>query len=148
VHRRAVDELGAEDPAVPPGPLHRPGQPCGVCHGGAGPAEDAFVLSGTVFATPDGGEVLPGATVRYIDWVGRQQSVVTNCAGNFFVRGPAPTWPVWVRVEYGGTVAEMQSAIFRDGSCNTCHRLTPTPRHAPRVFLSEQPFPIADAGCP
>lgn len=149
VHDRAVEELGAEDPRVPPGPLHRPGQPCGVCHGGAGPAKGTFILSGTIFATSGSGEVLPAATVRFIDWVGAQGSTVTNCAGNFFVRtdGPAPKWPLWLRVEQNGIVADMQSAIFREGSCNTCHGGA-SPRTAAPVYLSEQPFARTDAGCP
>lgn len=150
VHERAVQELGPENPNIDPGPLHRPGQPCGVCHGGAGPAKGTFILSGTVFATPAGEEVLPGATVRFIDWVGAQGSTVTNCAGNFFVRAdaPAPKWPLWLRVEQNGIASEMQSAVFRDGSCNTCHKIAPTPNSTGRVYLSEQPFARTDAGCP
>ena len=37
-HELQVQALGGEAPGVPKGPLHRPGQPCLVCHGEAGPA--------------------------------------------------------------------------------------------------------------
>lgn len=150
LHERDVEALGPEDPAIEPGPLHRRGQPCSVCHGGDGPAKSTFVLSGTVFAVADAGDVLPGATVRYIDWVGAQGAVVTNCAGNFFLRTEqaAPRWPIWLRLEHGDKVADMQSAVFREGSCNACHTATATPKTMGRVYLSEQPFAVLDAGCP
>jgi hypothetical protein len=48
VHDDAVTALGGEDPNVPIGALHRPGQPCLVCHGGSGPAALAFSVGGTV----------------------------------------------------------------------------------------------------
>ena len=35
-HELQVQALGAEVPGVPMGPLHRPGQPCLVCHGDQG----------------------------------------------------------------------------------------------------------------
>src|SRR6185437_13022232 len=44
-----VASLGPEDPNVPPGPLHRPGQPCMACHDGTGPASLAFATAGTIF---------------------------------------------------------------------------------------------------
>ena len=49
-HDEEVAALGAEDPAVPPGPDHRPGQPCLTCHGGIGPAKQQFSIGGTVYA--------------------------------------------------------------------------------------------------
>src|SRR5450432_160855 len=38
VHDTAVSALGPEAPGVPKGPLHRPGQPCVLCHGPQGSA--------------------------------------------------------------------------------------------------------------
>ena len=35
VQSEAVADLGGEAPGVAPGPLHRPGQPCLVCHDGS-----------------------------------------------------------------------------------------------------------------
>lgn len=150
LHDRDVEALGPEDPSVEPGPLHRRGQPCSVCHGGDGPAKSTFVLSGTVYAIAGADDALPGATVRYIDWVGAQGSIVTNCAGNFFLRADeaAPRWPIWLRLQQGEMVADMQSAVFREGSCNACHTAVASPRTTGRVYLSEQPFAALDAGCP
>lgn len=150
-HERAVEELGPEDPSVKPSELHRPGQPCSVCHGGIGPAKSTFLLAGTIYATPDGGQALPGANVRFIDWVGAQGSSTTNCAGNFFVRADQADkfkWPMWMRVEQNGTVADMRSAVFREGSCNTCHKATATARNTLPVYLSEQPVRLLAEGCP
>ena len=45
----AVAALGDEVPNIPPGPYHRAGQPCSVCHGGQGPASTVFSMAGTVF---------------------------------------------------------------------------------------------------
>src|SRR4051794_4421968 len=44
-----IAALGPEDPGVPPGPLHRPGQPCVVCHSRQGPASP-FLVAGTVYS--------------------------------------------------------------------------------------------------
>ena len=54
VHDNEVAALGPEDPSVPPGPDHRPGQPCLVCHGGSGPASAQFAVGGTVYAAQIG----------------------------------------------------------------------------------------------
>ena len=50
VHDEQVAALGPEPAGESPGPLHRPGQPCLVCHGGLGPAHQSFSVAGTVFA--------------------------------------------------------------------------------------------------
>lgn len=149
VRERAIAELGEESASVPPGPLHRPGQACGLCHGAAGPAKSVFVLSGTVYATPTGSKPVAGVKVRVIDWVGAQWSTVTNCAGNFFVRNDefTPKWPVWFRIEQEQRSAEMQSASFREGSCNACHAAEATPRTTHHVYLSDEDFVPPDVGC-
>ena len=49
VHDQEVAALGGEAPGVSPGPTHRPGQPCNVCHGGVGPANLRFSVAGTVY---------------------------------------------------------------------------------------------------
>ena len=52
VRDRAIERLGAEDPAVAIGPEHRPGQPCVLCHSEGGPASGKpFAIAGTVFET-------------------------------------------------------------------------------------------------
>ncbi len=40
VHDEEVAALGPEPGGGAPGPEHRPGQPCLVCHGGSGPASE------------------------------------------------------------------------------------------------------------
>ena len=61
-HEEQVAALGGEAGGVSPGPLHRPGQPCLVCHGEAGPSSHTFVIAGTVYATQ--GQSAPAADVQ------------------------------------------------------------------------------------
>ena len=52
VRDQQIERLGGEDPRVPPGPEHRPGQPCVLCHSDGGPASDLkFAIAGTIFET-------------------------------------------------------------------------------------------------
>jgi hypothetical protein len=125
VHDNGVTALGPEDPAVPAGPTHRPGQPCLVCHGGSGPASTQFSVGGTVYNDP-GKVPASGATVTLIDATPDAGSVsaTTNSAGNFWVPQSqwAPTFPVHVLgVGYGSDTYTMTTHIGRDGSCARCH---------------------------
>src|SRR5262245_59193898 len=83
LQERAVEALGPEPFDVPEGPLHRPGQPCVLCHDG----EDAraFSVAGTVYLTPDSDTPAAGASVGLVDAKGAGFVAITNCAGNFFV---------------------------------------------------------------
>ena len=46
-----IEALGPE--TGNPGPTHRPGQPCVLCHSQLGPASDSvFLLAGTVYDSP------------------------------------------------------------------------------------------------
>lgn len=150
IHVQDVDALGGEAPGVPPGPLHRPGQPCGACHGPDGPATTQFTLAGTVYQSPGRPDPLTNATVRFIDWTGAQFATTTNCAGNFFVSGKDfnPTWPVWTKVQALGQTAEMISAAFRETSCNNCHADPADPAAVGHVYLSSTAIPIPEGGCP
>jgi hypothetical protein len=142
LRENAVEALGGEQPGVAPGPLHRPGQPCAVCHSEEGDAP-AFVLAGTVFRTPTSGP-LAGATVRFIDATGAQYATRSNCVGNFFVRKAEfdPKRPLWVKIEHEGKSIEMRSAIFREASCAACHEDPPRPDKVGRVYGAE------DSGAP
>ena len=51
VHGDAISALGPEAPDVRQGPLHRPGQPCLLCHDGALGDPQRFTIAGTVFET-------------------------------------------------------------------------------------------------
>jgi len=129
VHDAEVAALGPEDPSVPPGPDHRPGQPCLVCH-------SEFSVAGTVYED-DLQTPFNGATVNLTDAVGNQTSATTNEVGNFWVleKDWKPVFPIGTYTDdagntiYGVTVvgndanntAQMQTHIGRDGSCATCH---------------------------
>jgi hypothetical protein len=122
--------LGPEDPNVPQGELHRPGQPCFVCHGD-------FAAAGTVYqddlTTP-----FEGATVTLIDAMGSQANATTNAAGNFVIRKEdwTPVFPIGTYTNDAGTAvfgvtvlgsdpnnpAEMITQIGRNGGCNECHQ--------------------------
>jgi hypothetical protein len=127
VHRDAVAALGGESSSVPTGPLHRPGQPCTVCHGPEGPASTHFVIAGTVFAGPDHAVGVEGAEILFVDSLGSSPppgSVLTNCAGNFFFSADLwnPAFPIRVAVASGASAQQMIGHIGRQGSCAFCHK--------------------------
>jgi hypothetical protein len=141
VRERAVDELGPETPGVPEGPLHRPGQPCLLCHSDAG-GESPFSLAGTVYLDAATATPIDGVEVHIVDSSGNKFSTVTNCAGNF-IAWPAdysPDFPCWVSLRSGNVYREMSSAIYRDGSCAGCHRDPRGPSSAGHVFLIDDPM--------
>lgn len=143
VHARQVQALGPEAPGVVPGPNHRAGQPCLVCHGPEGPASTQFLIAGTVFygpsSTPTAVPVgVENANVTIEDDTTATFTFTTNCVGNFYVRAqdwPAPggpQFPLLVTIsgtnKAGQTVTDsMQGRIGRDGSCGSCHRLDDLP---------------------
>jgi hypothetical protein len=139
----AAKELGPESPGVAEGPLHRPGQPCLVCHDGA--RARAYSLAGTVYITPDSDHPAAGASVHLVDAGGRRLFAVANCAGNFFVEPEefAPRYPLWVSLSVGSLEVAMDSPINGEGSCARCHGMAPGPASAGRVYV----FPI-DPGAP
>jgi hypothetical protein len=131
-HDDAVAALGPEAPGVPPGPTHRPGQPCLTCHGGSGPAGAQFSIGGTAYQTqrlplPDGGippsAPLVGATVQLTDSVNSTQTVTTNSVGNFFIPLAqwAPTPPIGgleTAVD-GGPPNQSHEIQVCQGDCNS-----------------------------
>jgi hypothetical protein len=124
-HEEDVKALGPEDPAVPPGPLHRPGQPCVTCHGGSGPASQQFSIGGTVYLLKGQTMPAPNATVSIEDITGAIQTAQTNAAGNFYitVQQWQPTYPLVPTVTLGSMIPQQMSThIGRDGSCADCHQ--------------------------
>src|SRR5205823_5311730 len=85
VHDERVAALGPEDRNVPPGPLHRPGQPCLLCHSREGEAS-AFLIAGTVYLKKGSPVPYGNATVLITDAASTTYRATTNCAGNFLVR--------------------------------------------------------------
>jgi len=151
----AIARLGGEQPGVPEGPLHRPGQPCVLCHDGSGPGDSDFAFAGTVYQTDGPPIPLSGAIVRLIDSRGVKYETATNCAGNFSVQKTdyEPVFPVWAKVIYGvagGVPVEqvMGSPIYRERSCATCH-FDPKGRESTgHVFLAPAGVPFPEDGCP
>ena len=140
------DALGPEDPSVPRGELHRPGQPCLVCH-------DDFSVAGTVYqedlVTP-----FEGATVTLIDSQGTSppDAPTTNAAGNFFVKKSdwKPVFPIGTynddagNAVFGVTVvgtdpnnaAQMITQIGREGGCNACHQPAATASSPGPIYIT------------
>jgi len=148
VHDQQVAALGGEAPGVPRGPLHRPGQPCLVCHGGQGPASAQFSLGGTVFLYPDQTDKpAVNATVEVEDALGNFWHGTTNSAGNFYVLQSSwsPTYPLSVPLvadQNGMPPSVMGSLDNRSGSCAECHQMTEGPTSAGPVYL----YASADGG--
>jgi hypothetical protein len=141
VHDAQVRALGPESDSVEPGPYHRPGQPCVVCHGGEGPAEATFVLAGTVFSGPNTAVGVGGVEVIMVDSLGTSPpsgSVVTNCVGNFYVSRETwdPAFPIRAAVVSGAAGAEMVSHIGRAASCAQCHTSPPGQQSPGYVYIN------------
>ncbi len=138
VHRAAVNNLGSEqgNDYPPESEFHRPGEPCALCHSKEGPADNTFVLGGTVFWGPDDyRRRVDQAYVRIKDANKVTKCFVTNCNGNFFVRPEQfsrLTFPLLISVERAKKpgvdestmrIRRMTSHVGREASCATCHTL-------------------------
>jgi len=136
-----IAALGEESPHVLPGPLHRPGQPCLLCHSAAGPAS-RFTVAGTVFLTPTAEQPVAGVEVQLFDASRRWFLAYTNCAGNFFVTPQEyePRLPLWVSLSGQGLRIDMESPMHKDGDCATCHRGKKSPTSAGHVYLTADPL--------
>lgn len=142
VRDAAVAELGPEDPNVPVGPDHRPGQPCLVCHSENGVASgSSMAVAGTVYTDKDGKKGLAGVEVSFVDARngGPIEKIVTSASGNFYV--PVAKWPPEVSypfrvaiVKNGKVLEAMAGTVNREGSCNYCHR----PPDAPSSLSPEE----------
>jgi hypothetical protein len=142
------EALGPEDPSVPRGELHRPGQPCLVCH-------DDFSLAGTVYYE-DRTTPFDGAQVSFVDAAGNTFQTSTNSAGNFIVRKSdfVPVFPIGAYTDSNGNAvigvtvtgsdpnnaAQMITHIGRDGACASCHSQAGASSSSPGpVYVSETP---------
>jgi hypothetical protein len=125
----AVAALGGNAPGVRNGPLHRPGQPCLLCHDGAIGDPSAFSVAGTVFQVPSSLAPAVDATVTLTDAVGTIRNEVTNAAGNFYIQANdwTPAFPLLVYVTpTSGKPVYMLSQVdgssqVEGGACATCH---------------------------
>src|SRR2546430_7925326 len=68
-------------------------------------------------------------------------TATTNCAGNFWIRPNdfVLAYPVRVTVAAEYTSIDMESRIFREGSCAVCHGDPRSPSSAGHVFLLDDP---------
>jgi hypothetical protein len=116
----AVDALGPEAAGVRRGPLHRPGQPCLLCHDGDIGDPPQFTVAGTVFDDPVDLDGADGITVTMTDANDSMYEATTNAAGNFYVTPDQwnPTFPLHVSLSNG---LVMSSEIGRNGACAFCH---------------------------
>jgi hypothetical protein len=152
IHDDAIAALGPESPGVRRGPLHRPGQPCLLCHDGAIGDPQRFTVAGTVFATPSERIASAGASVILIDARASRFQVSTNAAGNFYATTGQydPTFPIHVTVTGpGGQTAPMQTLIEGNGTvepnggCASCHFDPAGPRSPGHVCVR-----LDDGGTP
>ncbi len=135
VHTEEVAALGDEDPNVPAGELHRPGQPCLRCHGGSGPGSPEFSFAGTIYLDFDEPTQAEGVNVTISDSSRVEKSVTltTNRVGNFFVAAPKDddkkfVFPVFVELNDNRIglpdephIRPMITPIGRNGDCGFCH---------------------------
>lgn len=105
-----------------PGPQHRPGQPCLLCHSDRGGVGPYFSVAGTVYGL-DGVTGIAGAQVILVDATGSEYTATTNAVGNFMVyEGDwRPAFPLSVDVSDGDNIVGMRSPINVEGSCSACH---------------------------
>ncbi len=128
------------------GPLHRPGQPCLLCHG--------FQLAGTVYRFADDRAGVGGASVHVTDALDRSFTATTNSSGNFLVThgddfeieydGELQVpyeleYPLTVEIEHEAIRRPMRSLIWREGSCATCHGPEVSESSAGRIVLEDTP---------
>jgi hypothetical protein len=140
-----VNALGGEASGVRPGPRHRPGQPCLLCHDGDLGDPPDFSVAGTVFERATGGAAARGATVELQSADGAKYNVATNEVGNFYLspREFTPKFPLQVKVRYNGASVTMHSTIGREGACASCHDDPPGPDSPGRVYVE-----LEDGGVP
>jgi len=141
VHSDKVSALGPEPGPYRPGPLHRAGQPCTVCHGGKGPGKPQFDLAGTVFFSQLDQVGLSSAKVVIYDQSGNTEAYYTNDVGTF-VAGDGELgldFPLWVAIEANGKRVRMETPIFRARSCAECHADPQSQHSVGHVYLESAP---------
>jgi hypothetical protein len=140
VLREHEQSLGPDTGGYPEGPYHRAGTPCTWCHAEGGSASPHFDLAGTVYSRAGSQQALAGVNVHVFDESGRQATLQSNEAGNFFLgNGDLELdFPLWVKLEYQGEVTAMQTPIRRERSCAACHLDPAGASSAGHVYLWEK----------
>lgn len=142
------EALGPEVAGIPQGPTHRAGQPCVHCHQSGGPGEPTFSIGGTIYQDAQSQLPIEGARVTLVDSNGASWSLLTNCAGNFYITESDwdPQFPVWASVHWYNIHVDMKTPIYRDGACAGCHASESGPDSPGHVYVSETPIE-ARGGC-
>jgi hypothetical protein len=155
----AQDALGPERPGESPGPYHRAGQPCLVCHSHEhNPGGLIYEVAGTVNVREGQVRGARGVEVILTDAEGTELHARTNQVGTFFVRVSsqvsepqlrgydgqllvprAPVFPLRVRIRQGQDEQAMQGMIWREGSCAQCHQETTDEGSNGPIFLRGVP---------
>ena len=122
-----IASLGGEAPNVDPGPTHRAGQPCVLCHSESGPANKfVFTVAGTIFQSPAMAVGVDSAEILLVDSTGSspKDPVFTNAVGNFYIARDQwdPAFPIFAGIYKDGVRRSMQSHISREPSCAFCHK--------------------------
>ena len=108
------------------GPLMRAGEDCLSCHGAGTGLEQGrtWSVAGTAFDSFSAGpeEGVGGVEVRLTDKNGRELSLTSNRAGNFYTAEPLEFPLRRACVERNGEVFCMRREV-PDGSCNSCHNI-------------------------
>ncbi|MEZ4297846.1 MAG: hypothetical protein R3B70_23015 [Polyangiaceae bacterium] len=150
-----IEDLGEEVPGVPQSDIHRPGQPCLLCHGPYKGVEPEMTVAGTIYGYPfdlgvKGGDPIPveGVIIELSDSFGNSppEPPKTNCAGNFYLTKEQwnPAFPLRVAVRYpvpgdeDGERVSMGTRISRDGSCAGCHTGRPTQGSPGWVYCTQK----------
>ena len=121
VPQKQIDDLPTEEDTSE---LHRPGQPCVLCHSEYEGADPPLAIGGTIFSQNLETQLVapvPGVFVNLYDARGDPQKACTNEAGNFWVKledWPDAVFPLRVRVGD----QRMRSLIGRERDCAICHR--------------------------
>jgi hypothetical protein len=120
------------------GPLMSAGEDCRSCHGAGTGLEEGpnWSVAGTVFDSFSAGpqEGVGGVEVRLTDKNGRELSLTSNSAGNFYTAERLAFPLQRACVERNGEVFCMRRDV-PDGSCNSCHNV-PATWAAPGRLLS------------
>jgi hypothetical protein len=133
--------LGNEVSGVRQGPLHRPGQPCLVCHTGDSGDPPEWSIAGTVYLTKNANTPAAGAVVSVTDANKVTKTYKTNAAGNFYEQADRfkPKYPLQsISVTYNDSSKNMNSLVNGSGSCATCHVGDGNARKLPRIYVADQ----------
>jgi hypothetical protein len=88
------------------------GRNCLTCHSN-------FTLAGTLYASINGGSVVPSATVKITDSNSQVLELVTGLDGNFYT-SQSLAFPVSIQIDKCPDTVSMPAQATQ-GGCNSCH---------------------------